>query len=250
MSQIMNLGNRVKPLRNVAALNALIERVNNRAFGLPGMAVFYGPPGFGKTFACIHAKVQQDAIHISIQKLWTVKTLLKETLRELSIVPAKTQAEMLKQVNQGLAIADRPLIIDEADYAIERGMIEVIRDFHDGSDVPVIMIGMEKFPQKLQAFELVDSRVLSWVGAEPSNLRDTRLLAQNYADGLEIDDTMLEHIISTCAGNARLISKDLAYLVETCRTEGVSSITLKEWGNRPLFQSRAPAPRRGLNEHV
>ncbi|GIT85437.1 transposase [Roseobacter sp. OBYS 0001] len=236
----------MKPLRNVAALNQLIERVKRRQFGLPGMAVFYGPPGLGKSFACIFAKVQHDAIHISVQKLWTKKTLLTEILRELSIAPEKTLSDMQKQVNYGLATSDRPLIIDEADYAVDRGMIEIIRDMFDGSGVPVILIGMEKFPQKIQRHELVDGRVLSWVGAEPANLRDVRLLAENYADGLDIDDTMLTHIMNSRNGNARNISKDIAYVVEVCRTEGVTAITHKTWGNRPLFHTTAPAPRRGI----
>lgn len=243
MTQGLNLGNRVKPLRNVAALNALIGRVKNRSFGLPGIAVFFGPPGFGKTFACIQASVNHDAIHISVQKMWTKKTLLTEILRELSITPANTLAEMMKQVNQGLAMADRPLIIDEADYAIDRGMIEIIRDMFDGSEVPVILIGMERLPQKIKAWKLVDGRVLAWVAAEPANLRDVSLLAQNYAEEIEIDDTMLEHIMRINRGNARRISTDLAYLVEACRTQGHTKMTREMWGDQPLFRGEAPMPR-------
>ena len=132
----------------------LIKKLQNRHWGLPGMGVFHGPPGFGKTYACIHAAVVLDAIHISVQSLWTKKTLLTAILGELSIVPHKTLAEMMMQVNKGLSLAARPLIIDEADYAIDRGMIEIIRDFHDGSHMPVILIGMEMLPQKLRKWEL------------------------------------------------------------------------------------------------
>ena len=41
----------IAPLRNVAALISLVERVQDRSMGLPGMAVFYGPSGWGKTTA-------------------------------------------------------------------------------------------------------------------------------------------------------------------------------------------------------
>ena len=124
MTQSMDLGNSIQPLRNVAALVALIKRVQNRAFGLPGMGTFYGPTGYGKTYAACHAVVALDAIHVSVQKMWTKKTLLTAILRELSIVPKRTMAEMMMQVNEGLAVAGRPLIVDEADYAIDRDMIE------------------------------------------------------------------------------------------------------------------------------
>lgn len=246
MTQELNLGNRVKPLRNVAALSKLIKRVNTRQFGLPGLAAFSGPPGFGKSFACIHCTVAYDAIHISVQELWTKKTLLTEILRELSIAPQKTLAEMMKQVNEGLAMQNRPLIIDEADYAIDRGMIGIIRDMHDGSGVPVILVGMEEMPMKLQKWQLVSSRILEVALAEPVDLRDTRLMAENYTDGIAFDDEMLEFIRAARNGNAREICRELAYVVEICRTEGEREVTRKMWGNRPLFNAVPTAPRRGI----
>jgi DNA transposition AAA+ family ATPase len=246
MAHSMSLGNSIKPLRNVASLVTLIKKVENRQWGLPGMAVLYGPTGFGKTYACIHAAVALDAIHISVQKMWTKKTLLTAILRELSIVPHKTMAEMMMQVNEGLTIAARPLIIDEADYAIERGMIEIIRDFHDGSHMPVILIGMEMLPQKLRKWELVDGRVLAWAAAEPADLRDARLLAQVYADGVSIDDALLQKIVTENKGSVRRISVDMAYVLEQSKLQGIEAMTLDAWGNSPFLRGNAPAPREGL----
>ena len=246
MTQSMDLGNSIRPLRNVAALVSLIKRVEGRQFGLPGMATFYGPTGFGKTYAAIHAAVALDAIHVSIQKMWTKKTLLGAILRELSIPPAKTMAEMMMQVNDGLARSGRTLIIDEADYAVARGMIEIIRDFHDGSSMPVILIGMEELPQKLRAWELVDGRMLAWAPAEPADLRDAQLLAQVYAKGIDVDDALLERIVAQHRGSVCRISTDLAYVLEQSRLQGVMEMTLDAWGDAPFLRGDAPAPRRGL----
>jgi len=246
MTQSMSLGNSIRPLRNVAALTTLIKRVEGREFGLPGMAVFYGPTGFGKTYAACHASAVQKAIHIPVQRLWTQKTLLTAILRELSIVPRKTLAEMMMQANEALAAAQRPLIIDETDYAIERGMIEIIRDFHDGSHVPVILIGMEMLPQKLRKWELVDGRILSWVAAEPADLRDARLLADIYAIGVKIDDALLKRILQTNKGSVRRISTDLAHVLEQSKLQGVREMTLDAWGDAPFLRGDAPGPREGL----
>ena len=246
MTQSMSLGNSIRPLRNVAALTTLIKRVEGREFGLPGMAVFYGPTGFGKTYAACHASAVQKAIHIPVQRLWTQKTLLTAILRELSIVPRKTLAEMMMQANEALAAAQRPLIIDETDYAIERGMIEIIRDFHDGSHVPVILIGMEMLPQKLRKWELVDGRILSWVAAEPADLRDARLLADIYALGVKIDDALLKRILQTNKGSVRRISTDLAHVLEQSKLQGVREMTLDAWGDAPFLRGDAPGPREGL----
>lgn len=246
MTQSMSLGNSIKPLRNVAALMTLIKRVEQRSFGLPGMATFYGPTGFGKTYAACHASVTLDAVHVSIQKLWTKKTLLTSVLRELSIEPKKTMADMMMQVNEGLAKSGRTLIVDEADYAIERDMIEIIRDFYDGSNVPVILIGMELLPQKLKKWELVDGRMLAWAAAQPADLRDAQLLSTVYAEGIDVDDALLNRIVTENNGSARRISTDLAHVLEQSKLQGVSAMTLDAWGDAPFLRGSAPAPREGL----
>ena len=115
MAQSMNLGNGVRPLSNVARLVTLVERVEKRAFGLPGMAVFHGFPGLGKTFAAAFCASQLDCIHISVQETWTRKFLLQQILRELGLTARGQTADMAMQANEGLAIAGRTLIIDAAD---------------------------------------------------------------------------------------------------------------------------------------
>lgn len=246
MSKNMELGNTIRPLRNVAALAQVVKTVEGREFGLPGMAVFYGPTGLGKTYAACYASVALNCIHVSVQKLWTTKTLLTQILRELGIVPKRTLAEMLMQVNEGLAVSGRSLIIDETDYAIERGMIEIIRDFHDGSGMPVILIGMELLPQKLREWELVDGRVLVWSAAEPADLADARQLAEVYANGVTVDDPLLARIVEDNKGSARRISADLAHVKSQAQLQGADHMTLDEWGNAPFLRGQAPAPREGL----
>lgn len=246
MSQNMEIGNSVQPLRNVAALSKLIKGLENRQHGLDGMGVFYGPPGYGKTHAAVFAASALDAIHISVQELWTRKTLLKQVLRELGVAPVSSQAEMLMQANEALAMANRPLIIDEADYAVQRGLIPLTRDFHDGSGVPTILIGMEELPQKLRKFEMVHSRVLIWTPAQPADLKDVRLLANYYGQGITFDDPLLQHIIARNTGNVRYAARDIAHVKSHCQLQGVTSMTLADWGKTPWPQDEAPVPRRGL----
>lgn len=246
MSENMALGNIIQPLRNVASLVKLIKEVQTRQFGLPGIGVFFGYPGYGKTYAAIHCTVALDAIHISVQKLWTKKTLLDQILRELGVSPKKTLAEMMMQACEHLAIAGRPLLIDEADYAVSRGLIEVIRDLHDGSEVPVILIGMEELPQKLRKWELIDSRIMGYVPAEPATLKDAQFLARIYAPDVQIGDDLLAHIIERNTGNVRRTVTDLAYVQRRSATLDLQEISLDDWGNASFLRSDAPTPRRGL----
>lgn len=224
-------------------MTALIKRGQNRAFGLPGMLVFYGESGLGKSMACAYAATNLDAIHISVQELWTKKTLLQQILRELRIPARTTFAEMMMQVNEGLAVSRRTLLIDEADNAIKRNMLGIIRDMHDGSSVPVVLIGMELLPQKIKKTELVHNRVLHWQQAEYSDNQDARMLADLYAPGIDIDDDLINTIRERNSGVARRIATDLAYVSEQCSLLGAQRLSLADCGNQSFPLNEPPAPR-------
>jgi DNA transposition AAA+ family ATPase len=248
MTDTSKMGNRIRPLRNVAAFSLLIEELETRQYGLPGMGVFYGPTGFGKSFAAIYAALTQDIIHVSVQDTWTRKTLLQAICRELgtTLTERMTIPSLMEEVNKGLAVSGRTLVIDEADYAVDHGMIQMIRDFHDGSSMPVVLVGMENLPQKLRKWELVDGRILRWVAAQPTDVKDAHELAKVYATDVNIDDALLQHIVDINGGTARRISADLAHVKRQTVLQGVDHMTLNEWGEAPFLRGEAPQPRAHL----
>ncbi|WP_027237267.1 AAA family ATPase [Leisingera caerulea] len=246
MTQTLEIGNSVQPLTNVATMAALVKELQNRTFGMPGLGVFYGYPGYGKTFGAIFCASAFDVIHISMQGDWTKKTFLERLLHELGLPPKRVVPDMVLQACEALAQDGRTLIVDEADYAFRRGVIELIRDLHDGSDTPVIMIGMEEFPQKLRKYELIDSRVMSWVAAQPATLKDAGLLASVYAEGVEVADDLLDAILERNTGNVRRMVTDLAQVKSEARKMGQTAISLQDWGGIEFRRKDAPSPRRGL----
>jgi len=253
MSQTLTTGNSILGMTNVRLLTTVIKRLQGRAHGLDGIGVLSGEPGLGKTIAAGYAAGTLDAIHISVQTLWTKKTLLENILIELGVLtydpathrvtPAISQARMMAALNQALAIANRPLIIDEADRAVERNMIEVIRDIHDGSGASIVLIGMEDLPQKLKKAKQVDSRVLTWVQAEYATSADAVMLAGMYAPGISISPELLEAIRQRNGAVPRRMVNDLALVLETCRAASMQEISLDEWGKAPLAPNQAPRPR-------
>lgn len=246
MVENAGLYNSVAPLRNVAALSALIDRVQKRAIGLPGMATFYGPSGFGKTTAAVYAANRFDAYQVQVKSVWTQRKFCEAILTDLAVKPARTIADMVDQISEELARTGRPLLIDEADHLVTRRMVEIVRDIYESSGATVILIGEELLPQKLQQWERVHGRMLDWVGAEPGCLQDVGHLAPIYARGVTLEDDLREYLLRVSQKSIRRICINLERVREFAVTHGLQAVALSDWGKADFFTGEAPAPRRKL----
>ncbi|MEW6125073.1 MAG: ATP-binding protein [Pseudomonadota bacterium] len=230
---------------NVASFMALTRKLIERDPDAPGIGVFHGPSGFGKTYASIFAQNKTKAIRVEVRDYWTKKTLLKNILAEAGQVAKGTISDMAEEVIRFLGDEpSRPLIIDEADNLVERGLIETVRSIQSTSTAPVILIGEELLPSKIQPFERVHNRVLDWVPAQPADLDDARAFAAQLCREVEIADDLLSEIVRRSEGRARRIVVNLVRAAEVARRRGLSNLTLESWGDTEFFESRAPAARK------
>ena len=238
------LYNSVAPLRNVGAFVELVDRVQKRGIGLPGMATFYGPSGYGKSTAAIYAANKFNAYSVQVKSAWTAKKLCSSILQDLALPPARTVADMIDQISEEIARSGRPLLIDEADHLVARGMIEIVRDIYESSGSAIILIGEELLPQKLQKWERVHGRMLDWVGAQPGDVADVTHLARIYCADVELDADLKEHLLNVSNASIRRVCINLDRVREFARTNGAGRVTKKEWGQKDFFTGHAPAPRR------
>jgi DNA transposition AAA+ family ATPase len=233
-------------IKNVASFMVMTDRLINRDPHLPGIGVCHGPSGFGKTYASIFAQNRTRAVRVEVGDSWTRRTLLQAILRELG-EPVKGRMAIADLAERAIAaLGDepgRPLIVDEADRLVDRGMIELVRELHEHSSVPVILIGEEKLPAKLLAYERVHNRVLDWFPAQPCDLDDARELAKAFAPKIAIDDDLLEHIRTQSGGRARRIVVNLARGAELARNRNAKQLTLALWGTAPLYTGEPPQVR-------
>jgi len=244
MADEQRLYNSVAPLRNVAALTALIDRVQNRAIGLPGMACFYGWSGFGKSTAAIYAANKFQAVLVQCKSAWTKKSVCSAILAELGLPAKGNTADMVDRIAAELAVQGVPLIIDEADHVVARKMVEIVRDIYEGSQAPVILIGEELLPQKLKEWERVHGRMLDWVAAQPADMSDLNHLAAIYAPGLAIDDALKSDLLRMSHGSTRRVCVNLAQLSERAQVLGVERMGKDDFDQRAFFTGAAPVPRR------
>ncbi len=235
----------IAPLRNVAALMSLVDRVQSRTFGLPGMATFYGPSGWGKTTAVTLAENRFQAVCVQIKSVWTPTYLGQAILREMGLPEVRGVAAMVDAIGAQLARTDRPLIIDDAQYALRRSqMIEMTRDIYESSQAPVILVGEEKLPQSLTRWENVHNRMLAWEAALPCNRSDADKLAPIYCAGIEVDGRLLDAIVDASCGSIRRVATNLARVQELARARGLSHADLALWGDRAFQTGQPPAVRK------
>jgi DNA transposition AAA+ family ATPase len=141
------------PLTNVGICLKALQRSLARPAHLPGMVCFYGPSGWGKSTAAAYVTNKLNAYYIECKSSWTRKAILNAILSEMGIMPENTIYQMADQVYEQLAISGRPLIIDEMDYMVSKGAVEIIRDIYEGSKAAILLIGEERLPKKLERWE-------------------------------------------------------------------------------------------------
>jgi len=206
-------------LKNVARFLALVETLIHRGPHLPGIGVFHGYSGYGKTYASIYTTNKRRALRIEVGDSWTRKKFLENLLAEADVRPQRsTIADLTTEAIMALGDDfERPLIIDEADKLADKGMLELVREIQEHSQVPVLLIGEEQLPGKLMKVERVHNRVLDWVPAEPCDRDDARALADLFCPNLTLSDDLMDLLVEKAEGRARRIVVNLNKMGEQAR---------------------------------
>ena len=231
----------VAPLKNVASCLALVDALIHRPAHLPSIGVFSGFSGYGKTMAAQYCWNRTGALFIEVFDFWTRKKFCQAILAELGVArPRGTIGDMMDEAIARLGDDPaRPVIIDEADKLVDKGMIELVRDLNKAAQVPVLLVGEELLPQKLEAYERVHNRVLDWVLAQPCDLDDTRALARFLYPKLSISDELLDDIREQTHGKARRIATTLNAAAAFASNSGLQTLDLGNYQGR-IFTGETP----------
>lgn len=237
--------NSVALLSNVAIITRAIIKAEERPSHLPGLVVVYGHSGYGKTYAASFAAANQNAIYVAAKSTWTKKTYLNSILNEMGIHPAKTIGEMMEQVCEQLALSGKVLIVDEFDYCVaNQGLLSLTRDIYDGSLAPIVLIGEELLPARLEKEERFHNRILEWIPAQPATFDDAKKLRDLFCHEVVISDDLLGKISEVSDGRVRRICVNLERVQDFALSEGLRAVDLKSWGNNEFYKCTAPARRR------
>lgn len=247
MSKNAGIGNQPvgswAPLSNVTLAANVLERAMNRSANLPGIVVFNGPPGYGKTEAALYCANRFNAIAIECRSFFTSKSLMSAILKEAGLMPGRTMSDMMEQLVEELRLSRRALIVDEVDHIVETKSLQILRDIHDAAQCAIMLIGEERLPQKLQRTERFHSRVLVWQQAAPATERDTQHLARFYAPQVEIAEDLLKALHKASRAVVRRICVNIDEAREFGQTRGLKKVTLEDWGSKAFYTGDVPARR-------
>lgn len=234
--------NSIAGITNVALCNTTLQRAMNRAYSLPGIVVFHGKSGLGKSFAASYVANRHNAYFVQCKSTWTRKAFLQAIAKDMGILIKGTVAELMDAICEELMLSARPLIIDEADHLADKDRIFMVMDLYEGSQAPIMLIGEERLPQKLSTYEKIHNRILEWAPAQPCEITDVEQLASIYAPGINIDPQLLENLHSATKGVTRRICVNLDTIAAFAKNEGTDTVTVANY-DRPFFTGQAPKGR-------
>lgn len=229
--------------KNVAALQLAYEALASRDHGVPGMGLVFGYTGAGKTTAISSLVNQTRGLYVRATSGWTPSSMLAKLMQELGASPRQRRADMLDFVVERLMHDPRPLFVDEADYLLrDADMLESLRDVHDMSGAPVVLIGMADIEKKIVHRKQLARRISHWVEFLPSDLDDARTLASTVCE-VELDDELLQALHAEAKGSIGLMTVGMARIEALARANGWRRVTGEQWGDRKLFLGNRPMDR-------
>lgn len=168
---------------NVNNFVAAMTRLVKREEGIPGMALVFGEPGLGKTKTCIWWCCQNDGVFIRTKKLMSGRWLLEELVAELGEAPMRRTSDLFRQAVDQLLEKPRVIFVDEADYlAHDARVIETLRDIHDTTGTPIVLIGMDQADKKLMRFKHLYDRFSEIVRFHPLSEADVKAIAEQMCE--------------------------------------------------------------------
>lgn len=186
---------------NVQAFVSTAHNLERRTAGVPGLALVHGSRGLGKTRTAIWHAAQNGAVYLRSKSVWSPSWMLEELAVELGVVPAKRKKELFTSVENTLKEHPRLVIIDEANVP-STACLDCIRDLHDLTEAPMLLIGHEGIVDRLKRMGPFFDRFLYITEFKPLRVADLQRFAGACLD-IPVDDEALEEVVRVTAGNFR-----------------------------------------------
>ena len=213
--------------RNVKNFIGLMNNLIDKSNDVPKMGLIYGDPGLGKSRTAVWWATQNDAVYVRAQNKMTCRWLLEKIVYELGESPSRKMADLIEQCITHLRLKPQVIIIDEVDYLINRHrIVETLRDLHDLTGVPIVLIGMQEAKTKLGKYRHLYDRISEIIEFKPFSKDDLDVIVEELSE-IKITDEAKE-IFFEKTNRFRQVIKGISLLENLAKTNGLHKIDVKQ----------------------
>lgn len=210
---------------NVQRLQEAAAALEKRQEGVPGLGLVCGNAGLGKTKSVQWYTLRSNSIYLRAKATWTTSWMLDCICRELNIFSINRTREKFTDLQNTIRTLKCTIFIDEADYLVrDRKLLDTIRDLHDETNMPIVLVGMDEIQKKLMRHHQYWSRISQQVVYKPLSVKEIILLGSELC-ALTINDTSAEHLFFNTSGNFRDIIVALSHLEKMASANKTVAVT-------------------------
>ena len=211
--------------KNVKKFVALMEEVKQLPANIPKIVLVFGEYGLGKSETIKWWTFKNDCIYVRANQGMTSRWLLSEIAEELVEEAFWHIQDTFNLVEQKLKQNPKPLIIDEIDYLVTNNVIEILRDLHDRTGCPMILVGMVNIDKKLSRYPHLKDRIYKAFKFEPYEKQDIKQILSELSE-IPITNDGLEYL-ATRHNQLRQIVKLINKIEKLAKTNELKELNEK-----------------------
>lgn len=206
--------------KNIKNFVSLMEELKTLPPNIPKIALVYGEYGLGKSETIKWWTFRNDCIYVRANQGMTTRWLLSDIAEELNVESYWHIDETFNEIEKTLNQNQKIIIIDEIDYLIDKKSIETLRDLHDRTGCPMVLVGMGNVDKKLARYPHLVDRIYKSYKFEKYDSNDIKLILEELTE-IKFTPNGLEYL-STRANQFRQIVKLINKVEKKANTNQIS----------------------------
>lgn len=220
--------------KNVKRFVSLMDELQKLPPNIPKLALVYGDHGLGKSQTIQWWADKNDSVYVRATQGMTSRWLLSEMAEELGEEPFWHTQETFGLIENHLRQNPKTLIVDEIDYLVDKHTIEILRDLHDKTGCPIVLVGMGCADKKLARFPHLVDRIYKILKFEQFNQEDISDILQQLTDLSFTDDAI--NYLATRTNQFRQLVKLINRIEKLSQTNQIKE--LDEYTLKGLLNER------------
>ncbi len=208
--------------KNVKQFFTMMDEIQRLPSNIPKIALVYGEHGLGKSKAIQWWADKNNSAYVRATQGMTSRWLLNDIAEELSLEPYWYAQDTFELIESYLKQNPKIIIVDEVDYLIEKSTIETLRDLHDKTACPIVLVGMGSVDKKLARYPHLMDRIYKSVKFEKFDRNDIKEIVTQLTE-LNFTEDAIEYL-STRTNQFRQLVKIINKIENLSKTNEIKEL--------------------------